>query len=171
MTQKPSPFWGCHVWTSGRKDCANCLVVLIWKAFLFLAKFPWTYAGMPLMGKGSQRWTKMQPLPWTFFCSRRTKCIEKRAPSKGYRSGGAQCPPQVRRRGKDLGVWERRRLNWALKLFVSRGKEEFLLWLSSNKPRLGSMRTWVQSLARLSGLKIWHCHELWLGSGAAVAVV
>ena len=34
----------------------------------------------------------------------------------------------------------------------------------------------VQSLALLSGLKIWHCHELrcrlqtWLGSGIAVAV-
>ena len=38
------------------------------------------------------------------------------------------------------------------------------------------MRLWVQSLASLSGLKIWHCHELWcrsqtrLGSGIAVAV-
>ena len=43
--------------------------------------------------------------------------------------------------------------------------------------RLGSMRLWVQSLASLSGLRIWRCHELWcrlqtrLGSGIAVAVV
>ena len=40
-----------------------------------------------------------------------------------------------------------------------------------------SIRMWVQSLALLSELKIWHCHELWrrlqmwLGSGIAVAVV
>ena len=38
------------------------------------------------------------------------------------------------------------------------------------------MRTWVQSLASLSGLRIWRCHELWcrlqtwLGSCVAVAV-
>ena len=37
-------------------------------------------------------------------------------------------------------------------------------------------RLWVQSLALLSGLRIWHCCELWcwlqirLGSGVAVAV-
>ena len=41
---------------------------------------------------------------------------------------------------------------------------------------LVSMRMWVQSLASLSGLRIWHCHELWcrlqtwLGSRVAVAV-
>ena len=40
--------------------------------------------------------------------------------------------------------------------------------------RLGSTRIWVQSLALISGLGIWCCHELWcrsqtwLGSGAAV---
>ena len=39
------------------------------------------------------------------------------------------------------------------------------------------MRTWVQSLASLSWLRIWHCHELWcrlqarLRSGVAVAVM
>ena len=39
------------------------------------------------------------------------------------------------------------------------------------------MRTRVQSLASLSGLRIWYCHELWCGlqmwlrSGVAVAVV
>ena len=42
--------------------------------------------------------------------------------------------------------------------------------------RLGTMRLWVQSMALLSGLKIWHCHELWcrlqtwLRSGVVVAV-
>ena len=42
--------------------------------------------------------------------------------------------------------------------------------------RLVSMRIQVQSLALLSGLGIWHCHELWrrsqtrLGSCVAVAV-
>ena len=42
---------------------------------------------------------------------------------------------------------------------------------------LVSMRIWVQSLTSLSGLRIWHCHELWcssqtrLISGIAVAVV
>ena len=42
--------------------------------------------------------------------------------------------------------------------------------------RLVSMRMRVRFLASLSGLKIWHCHELWCrsqtwpGSGAAVAV-
>ena len=39
------------------------------------------------------------------------------------------------------------------------------------------MRIWVQSLAPLSGLRIWCCHkiqcisQMWLGSGVAVAVV
>ena len=48
------------------------------------------------------------------------------------------------------------------------------LWVKS---QLGSMRTQVQSLALLSGLRIWPCHELqcrlqmWLRSGIAVAVV
>ena len=28
---------------------------------------------------------------------------------------------------------------------------------------LGTMRLWVQSLALLSGLKIWRCRELWWG--------
>ena len=43
--------------------------------------------------------------------------------------------------------------------------------------QLVSMRMWVRSLALLSGLGIWHCHELWcrsqtrLGSHVAVAVV
>ena len=27
--------------------------------------------------------------------------------------------------------------------------------------RLGTMRLWAWSLASLSGLKIWRCHELW----------
>ena len=38
---------------------------------------------------------------------------------------------------------------------------------------LGTMRLQVQSLALLSGLRIWHCCELWqmrLGSGVAVPV-
>ena len=26
-----------------------------------------------------------------------------------------------------------------------------------------SMKMWVQRLALLSGLRIWHCHKLWLG--------
>ena len=43
--------------------------------------------------------------------------------------------------------------------------------------QLGTMRLWVRSLTSLSGLGIWHCHELWcrsqtwLRSGIAVAVV
>ena len=42
--------------------------------------------------------------------------------------------------------------------------------------QLGTMRLWVQSLALLSGLRIWHYHELWyrsqtrLRSGIAMAV-
>ena len=45
------------------------------------------------------------------------------------------------------------------------------------KNLLVSMRTWVQSLALLSGQKIWGCHKLWhrsqlrLGSNVAVAVM
>ena len=33
-------------------------------------------------------------------------------------------------------------------------------WLMN---RLGTMRLWVHFLASLSGLRIWHCWELWLG--------
>ena len=49
--------------------------------------------------------------------------------------------------------------------------------MGQQKPiRLGSMRLWVRSLASLSELRIWRCHELWctwqtrLGSGIAMAV-
>ena len=51
---------------------------------------------------------------------------------------------------------------------------EFPLWLSSNRPKLVSMRIRVQSLALLSELRIQHCCELWckvptqLGSGIAI---
>ena len=41
-----------------------------------------------------------------------------------------------------------------------RTKREFPSWLSGKETQLVSMRTWVQSLASLSGLKIWRCHEL-----------
>ena len=43
--------------------------------------------------------------------------------------------------------------------------------------QLVPMKMGVQSLALLSGLRIWHCHVMWwrlqtrLGSGVAVAVV
>ena len=47
---------------------------------------------------------------------------------------------------------------------------ELLLWLSRLRTRLVSMRIQVQFLASLSGLRIWHYHELWLGSHIAVAV-
>ena len=44
-----------------------------------------------------------------------------------------------------------------------------------NGIQIGTMRLQIRSLASLSGLRIWHCHELWcwsqtwLGSGIAVA--
>ena len=50
---------------------------------------------------------------------------------------------------------------------------EYPLWLSRLQTQLASMRTWIQSLASLSGLRIWCCCELWcslqmwLGSGVA----
>ena len=56
-------------------------------------------------------------------------------------------------------------------------KVEFPLWLSRLRNSLASMRTWVQSLALLSGLRIWYCHKLqcrskmWLSSCIAVAVM
>ena len=39
---------------------------------------------------------------------------------------------------------------------------EFLLWLSGLRTRLVSKRMWF--LAFLSGLRIWHCRELWCRS-------
>ena len=38
---------------------------------------------------------------------------------------------------------------------------EFLLWFSRLSTRLVSTRMWVQSLALLSGLRIWYCYKLW----------
>ena len=55
--------------------------------------------------------------------------------------------------------------------------EELQLWLSKLQTSVVSMRMRVRSLASLSGLRVWRCHELccrlqmWLGSGFAVAVV
>ena len=37
------------------------------------------------------------------------------------------------------------------------------MWLSGPQTQLASMRTWVRSLASLSGLRIWSCHELGIG--------
>ena len=54
---------------------------------------------------------------------------------------------------------------------------DFPLWLSGEQARVICMRTEVQSLAPLSGVRIRHCLELWcsfkkrLGCGAGVAVV
>ena len=58
---------------------------------------------------------------------------------------------------------------------ATREKQEFPLWLSGYEPNLlVSMRLRVQCLASLSGLRIWHCPELWCGSqtrlGSRVAV-
>ena len=56
-------------------------------------------------------------------------------------------------------------------------KLEFPLWLSRLEPSVVSLRMQVGSLALLSGLRIWHCCELWhrsqvqLRSAVAVAVV
>ena len=41
---------------------------------------------------------------------------------------------------------------------------EFLLWRSSIQIQLVSLRMWIRSLALLSGLGIWSCHELWCRS-------
>ena len=72
--------------------------------------------------------------------------------------------------GKKICQW--RRLNWA-KLSLRNEGEEFPSW----QTWLVSMRTWVWSLALLSGWRIWHCGELWCRSQTwlrfhvAVAVV
>ena len=36
--------------------------------------------------------------------------------------------------------------------------------------QLGTMRWRVQSLALLSGLRLWHCHELWCGPSAVALI-
>ena len=40
---------------------------------------------------------------------------------------------------------------------------EFPLWLTGLRTRLVSMKMWVQSLALLSGLRIWHCYGCGVG--------
>ena len=37
----------------------------------------------------------------------------------------------------------------------------FLMQLNRLQTQLGSMRMQVRSLAALSGLRIWRCHQLW----------
>ena len=50
------------------------------------------------------------------------------------------------------------------------------VWLGRLQISLVSMRMWVQSLAEISGLRMWHCYELWCrsktqpGFGIAVTV-
>ena len=79
-------------------------------------------------------------------------------------------------------------LRWEKKVVVrkKRGRKKvikrkaimkFPLWLSRLRTRLASMRTWVRSLALLSGLTIRCCCKLWcrlqtrLGSDVAAAVM
>ena len=45
--------------------------------------------------------------------------------------------------------------------------QEFPLWLSGLRTLLVSMRTWVQSLASFSGLRIWPCCGCGAGTDAA----
>ena len=48
---------------------------------------------------------------------------------------------------------------------VKRAKvSDFPLWLSGLRTGPVSMRMRVRSLASLSGLRIWRCHELWCRS-------
>ena len=56
------------------------------------------------------------------------------------------------------GTWR------ALSLFKRISRQEFPSWLSGERTQLASMRTWVRSLSLLSGLRIWHCRELWCRS-------
>ena len=62
-------------------------------------------------------------------------------------------------------------------IILKRKKQEFLLWLSSWRTQLVSIKMRVGSLALLSGLRIQRCHELWcrsqisLGSHVDVAMV
>ena len=44
------------------------------------------------------------------------------------------------------------------------------LWLSGLRTHLVSMRTQIESLASLSGLRILHCHELWHRSAGAALI-
>ena len=72
-----------------------------------------------------------------------------------------------------MGFGEKKRGSYLFQV----SKVKFLLWLSGLRTQLGSVRMQVRSLAVLSGLRIWHCHELqsrlqmWLGSHIAMAVV
>ena len=56
-------------------------------------------------------------------------------------------------------------------------KQRVPLMAQRKQIRLGTLRLQVPSLPLLSGLRIWHCHELWcrwqtrLRSGVAVVVV
>ena len=62
-------------------------------------------------------------------------------------------------------------------LAIKNVSREFLLWFSRLRTQLVSMRTRVQSVALLRGLRIQRCHKLrhrsqmWPGSSVAVAVV
>ena len=47
---------------------------------------------------------------------------------------------------------------------------EFLLWLSGLRTQLVSMRTWVRSLASLTGLRIWCCCKLWCMSAPGAPI-
>ena len=47
---------------------------------------------------------------------------------------------------------------------------EFLLSLSRLRTGLGTMRFRVRSLASLSGLRIWHCCELWCRPAAVAPI-
>ena len=46
-------------------------------------------------------------------------------------------------------------------IYFKNQQREFLSWLSGWWTQLATMRMSVQSFASLSGLRIWHCCELW----------
>ena len=100
-------------------------------------------------------------------------------------TGGATCKKHIQAlQEKDhICICNSHSLEWLFLMQTPKTKtktkiKEFPLWLSGNEPRrLGTTAFWVQSLALLSGLRIWCCHELWcrlqtwLGSHVAVALV
>ena len=94
---------------------------------------------------------------------------------RGHRQRGCLvcCAAQKRQVSKreKQNRYLKNKLNNKQNLLLKNEKGENSLCGSAVKrTRLGSMRMWVQSLASLSGLRIWCCRELWCRPAAVAPI-
>ena len=109
--------------------------------------------------------------PWIVNCHYEE--IKGKSGSVGSGSGIVTATSRITAVAQVWSLAQNVHMPWSM---ASKKEREFPLWLSGLQTLLVSMMMRIQSLASVSGLRIWHCWEPWcvsktqLGFWVAVAV-